>query len=179
MTRKDGGDARLGHRHAELSQLADDAQISPSGILPGQAANELDGLGREHRAPRPTVGICPVSSDEATVPIKNRLRHDEERRPSLAGHEPGEQRNDRPVRPVETRTGDLAAKHCELVTEHQDLGILCDVVHPMDTHESECAVSQAVEEGKDHGELASPSELLLVKLAAGSSWTLQVARKRR
>jgi hypothetical protein len=121
VTRKDGGDARLGHRHAELSQLADDAQISPSGILPGQAANELG-----------------------------------------------------PVRPVKTRTGGLAAQHCELVTEHQDLSILCDVVHPVDAHESECAVSQAVEEGKDHGELASPSELLLVKLAAGSSWTLQL-----
>ena len=34
-------------------------------------------------------------------------------------------------------------------------------------------MSQAVEKGKGHGELASPSELLLVKLAAGSSWTLQ------
>ena len=107
------------------------------------------------------------------MPIENRLRRDEERRPSFAGHEPGEQRNDGPVRPVETRTGDLAAEHCQLVTQHEDLGVLCDVVHPVDAHESECAVSQAVEEGEDHGELASPSELLLVKLAAGSSWTLQ------
>lgn len=51
----------------------------------------------------------------------------------------------------------MAAKHSELVTQHQDLGNLCDVVHPVGAHESECVVSHTVEEGKEHGEIASPS----------------------
>jgi hypothetical protein len=116
VTRKDSGDARFGHRHTERSLLADDAHIGPSVILTCEPHDQLDGLIREHWAPRPTVGVGPVSSDEVTVPIENRLRRDEERRPPLARYEPGEQRNDGPDRPGQTRTGDLAAKHCQLVT---------------------------------------------------------------
>ena len=64
---KDGCNARVQHGDAELCQVADDAQVSPSGILPGQAADEFDGLGREPGAARLTVGVGPVSSDEAAV----------------------------------------------------------------------------------------------------------------
>ena len=116
MSAKDGRRVRFRHGDTELCLLADDAQVSPPGILPCQASNELDGLGREHWAARPTVGVGPVSSDEAAVPLEDRLWSDEERRPPLARHEPGERHNDRPVGPGETRTGDLAVKHCELVT---------------------------------------------------------------
>ena len=74
MSAKDGRHARFRHGDTEpLCQLADDARVSPPGILPCQAANELDGLGREHLAARPTVGVDPVSSDEAAVPLEDRL----------------------------------------------------------------------------------------------------------
>ena len=36
------------------------------------------------------------------------------------------------------RGGVTWAKHCGLVMAHKDLRVLCDVVHPVDTHESEC-----------------------------------------
>jgi hypothetical protein len=102
--------------------------------------------------------------DETAMPVEDRLRRDEERRPPLAGHELCEQSNECPVGPGETRSGDLATKYCELVAKHKDLGVLLDVVHSVDAHESEGAVNQAVEEGEDHGQGASPKAFVQVKL---------------
>lgn len=110
-----------------------------------QAADEVDGLDREHWAARPSVRVGPVSSDEAPAPVEDRLRRDKERQPSLAWREPGEQRDERPIGLGEAGPGDLATEHCQLVAQHKDLGL-----HSVDVHESEGAVSHAVEEGKNH-----------------------------
>jgi hypothetical protein len=111
--------------------------------------------------------------DETAMPVEDRLRRDQERRPALAGHELCEQSNECPVGPGETRTGDLATKNSQLVAEHKDLGVLFDVAHSVDAYEVECAASQAVEKGKDHRGSASSSGLLLVKVVGRSSWTLK------
>ena len=37
------------------------------------------------------------------------------------------------------------------MAEHEDLGVLGDVVHPMDAHELDDAADQAVEEAERHG----------------------------
>ena len=44
MASQDVGDASLGDGDAELLQLADDAQVAPAGVLPGQADDQVDGL---------------------------------------------------------------------------------------------------------------------------------------
>jgi hypothetical protein len=84
--------------------------------------------------------------DETAMPVEDRLRRDEERRQPLAGHELCEQSNECPVGPGETRSGDLGRKYCEMVAKRKDLGVLLDVVHSVDAHESEGAVNQAVKE---------------------------------
>ena len=58
------------------------------------------------------------------MPAEDGLRRDEERTPALARHETREKRYDGAVGPGEAGTSDLAAKHGELVSQYEDLGIL-------------------------------------------------------
>ncbi len=65
-------------------------------------------------------------------------------------HQAGKERDEGPVGPGETRTGDLPAEHGQLVTEHEDLRILRRGVHSMDTDEVEDAPGDTKEEGEGH-----------------------------
>lgn len=51
---------------------------------------------------------------------------------------------------VKPGTNDLTTKNGELVAQQQDLGLLCQPVHPADTGEFEGAAEAAVDEGEDH-----------------------------
>jgi hypothetical protein len=117
-------DARLRHRDAEFLELADDAEISPPGILPGEAADQLDGLVGKSRSSRSAVRVGPAPADQRTVPTEDGLGRDQERTPALARHETGEEGDNGAVGPGEAGTSDRAAKHSQLVAEHEDLGIL-------------------------------------------------------
>ena len=124
MAAQDVGDASLGHPDAELSELADDAEVAPAGVLSGQAADERDGLVGKRWPARATMRVGPASLHEGPVPGEDRLRPDEERSPALPRDEAGEQSDARPIRSGEARTAHLAAQHGQLVAQHQDLGIL-------------------------------------------------------
>ena len=58
------------------------------------------------------------------MPTEDGLRRDQERTPALARHETSEEGDNGAVGPGEAGTSDLAAKHGQLVAEHEDLGIL-------------------------------------------------------
>jgi hypothetical protein len=98
------------------------------------------------------------------MPAEDGLGSDEERRPPLAWYELGQRGDDRPVRPGETGSGNLALEHGKLVAEHQDLCVLGGVVHPEDPEQFDDAADQAVEEAERHGRGASPSLSWLVKV---------------
>jgi len=117
-------DARLRHGDAELCELADDPELSPSGVLPRELADQLDGLVGKGRTTRPPVRVGPAPADERTVPTEDRLRRDEEQTPALARHETSEEGDKGSVGPGEAGTGNLAAKHSQLMAEHEDLGFL-------------------------------------------------------
>jgi hypothetical protein len=85
------------------------------------------------------------------VPTEDGLRRDQERTPAIARHETGEEDDNGTVGPGEAWTGDLAAKHSQLVAEHEDLCIFGDRVHPEDVEHFEDASEEAVEEGERHG----------------------------
>ena len=167
MASQDIGDAALGDRDAELLQLADDAQVAPAGVLPGQPDDQLDRLLRQGRASRSSVRVGPVPPDERPVPAQDRLGRDEERRPALPWHEPGQGGDECPVGPAEPGSCDLAAQDGQLVAEHQDLGVLGDGVHPVDAQELDDATDQAVEEAERHGAAGSLVRSCLVKPTIG------------
>ena len=118
------GDAALGHLHAKLLQLANEALITPPRVLPGQAADQIYGLWQQRGPPRAPVRVGPVPSDQPAVPGQDGLRRDEERRPSRLGDHTGEQGDECSIRPGEARTRDLTAEHGKLVTKDEDLGVV-------------------------------------------------------
>jgi hypothetical protein len=110
--------------------------------------------------------------NETAMPAEDRLRHDEECRPPLPSDEAGEQGDERPVRPGEAGSADLATKDRHMVAQHEDLGVLGEPVPPRQLERSKGAMDQAVKEGEHHGEQPLPT-------VAGSFWTLQVQQGRR
>ena len=99
------------------------------------------------------------------MPSKNGLGRDEEGRPALTGDHESEGTDNRSIRPGEAGTGDLALEHGELVAQHEDLGVLCHRVRPVDADRLEDAPDEAIEKGEHHGQRASSSSTCLVKPA--------------
>jgi hypothetical protein len=119
-----GRDARLRHCDAELLQLADDAEISPPGVLPPQAAYQLHGLFGKTRTTWSAVRVGPALLDQRAVPAQDRLWADEERSPVFSRNKTGQEGNEGTVGPGEAGTSDLAVKHGELVAQYEDLRLL-------------------------------------------------------
>ena len=65
-----------------------------------------------------------MPANKRAVPAEDCLGFYEERNPALAGDKTGQEGDDGTVGPGEAGTGDLTAKHGQLVAEHEDLGIL-------------------------------------------------------
>jgi hypothetical protein len=97
------------------------------------------------------------------MPAEDRLGRDEEGCPPLTRDQASEDTDERSIRPGEAGTGGLALEHGQLVTQHEDLGVLGHRVHPMNPNHLDDTADEAVEEGERHGRRASPSSSCLVK----------------
>jgi hypothetical protein len=84
------------------------------------------------------------------VPAKDRLGRNEERHPSLPADQPRQSGDERPIRPPEAGTGELAAQHGQLLAQHEDLRVLGDGVHPADPDQLDDASDESVEEAERH-----------------------------
>src|SRR5450759_2052888 len=164
-----GRDARLRHADAELLQLADDAEITPPGVLPSQAADQLHGLFGKTRTTWSAVRVGPALLDQRAVPAQDRLWADEERSPVFSRNKTGQEGDEGPVGPSEAGTGDLPVQHSQLVAEYEDLSVLGRGIHPMDANDLNDASEETVEKGQGHDQQASPSLLWLVKLGQAVS----------
>ncbi len=145
-----GRDARLRYADAELLQLADDAQIAPPGVVSSQAADQLLGLFRKGRTTWSAVRVCPALLDQRAMPAQDRLWADEERPPALPRYEASQECNESTVGPGEAGTGDLPAKHGQLVAKHEDLRVRGRGIHPMDANDLNDAPDETIEEGQGH-----------------------------
>jgi hypothetical protein len=76
------------------------------------------------------------------------------------------------VVPGKAGIGDLAAKHGQLVAQHEDLGVLRRGIRPVDANDLEHAPDQTVEEGQCHRGGASPRAFRQVKPGQRGFWTL-------
>ena len=160
---KNVGDTGLGYCDAELVQLADDSQVAPAGVLPGEAADQLDGLGWKCWSSASSVAIGPASPHVRPMPGEDRLRRDEEPRPASLWDQAREQGDKRSIGPGEATAAHLSAEHGELVAEHEDLSVLGGGVHAMDSDNLEHATDHAVEERQPHSGGAWPCASSLVK----------------
>jgi hypothetical protein len=76
--RCDVAEYRLRHGDADLLKLTDDAEISPPGILPCQAADQVDRLFGKGRTSWSAMRAGPALLDQRAVPTEDRLGRDEE-----------------------------------------------------------------------------------------------------
>jgi len=113
------------HRHAELAALADNAQVSPAGILPGQAEHQVDHRGVQGPAASTEGGIAPPSADQLAVPSQQSRWGDKEDRPAIAGQQLRQRGENHPVGRRVAGPGHLPAQYQELVAEYGNLDVLC------------------------------------------------------
>jgi hypothetical protein len=62
----------------------------------------------------------------------------------------GQEGDEGPVGPSEAGTGDLPAKHGQLVAQNEDLSVLGRGIHPVDTNDLEHAPDEPIEKGESH-----------------------------
>jgi hypothetical protein len=96
-------------------QLALDALVAPTRILPCQADDQLLHALVEWRTPTSTTGICPRVSDQAAMPAQQRLGSDDEARPACPWQRPAEDGRHGTVDRLELGSRNLAPQHGELV----------------------------------------------------------------
>jgi hypothetical protein len=163
VSAKDGCDAALGDDQPELLELADDAEIAPTRVLPSQTNDQFDRRVGQGRAAWPTVGVGPMFPHEGLMPANDRLRSDQEACPPSTRNEPRENTDDCSIRPGKAGTGRLAPEHGQLMAQHQDLCVLGHRVHPVNVDRIEDAADESVEEREGHGLRAWSRPSCLVK----------------
>jgi len=85
--------------------------------IPDLVADRRSAAGR-------AVAVCPLPSNELTVPPQERLRPDQERRPPLARQDPAGCHHQQPVPAAEARSGHLTPEHGELMAKDEDLHVV-------------------------------------------------------
>jgi hypothetical protein len=101
--------------------------------------------------------VRPLPSDQLAVPSKQRLRADQERRPSLAGEHPAQRRQEQPIALAEARTAHLALEHSKLVSKDENL----DVVVPgpqRPGRRADQSAQEPVDDSAKHGSSLLPDE---------------------
>ncbi len=93
---------------SEPGELALDAAVSPSRVVPCQPDNELTQLAVDARAAR-SVRVGPVPGDQAPVPGQERGGGDEAVAAQLARQDPGQGGQECPVGPGRAGWAELAA----------------------------------------------------------------------
>jgi hypothetical protein len=124
MTAQDEADRRCRDPHPHAQQLALDALVAPTGILLGEADDQLLEVLVERGSPRATTGVGPGARDEAAVPAQQGLWLDQEAGPAGSGQDAADGGEQGPVGGFELGPWSLAAEHGELVAQDEDLKIL-------------------------------------------------------
>jgi hypothetical protein len=101
-----------------------DAPVAPGRVLGCHPQDQALQLRRRRRSTGRAVGLGPVASDQVPMPPQQRPRGHESMASALSGEQPRQRREHSAVQPGGSRPGDLSAQNRDLVSEHEDLGIL-------------------------------------------------------
>jgi Transposase, Mutator family len=108
---------------AESGELTVDTPVSPRRVLPCETHDQLAGFGRGGGSAAP-VRVAPVVRDETSMPTQQRVGLHQKHRPAVTAEPTRERGEDRAVVGFEGRARHLTAQDRELMTQHEDLGIL-------------------------------------------------------
>jgi hypothetical protein len=126
-----------------------DAPVSPPRVLPCQQPDQLTDLLRDRRAPG-GIRIGPLALHHAPVPGEQRGGCRDPVQPQMLRQQPRERSDHCAVGPVRFRAGDLAAQHCDLVPQYQDLYVLGGVAAGEKHDPAEQPDHEQVEEANEH-----------------------------
>ena len=118
---EDRSDSRRAHPDAKLAELALDPHTAPSRVLTRQAQHKLTERGIERRPTRQAAAIRPLPGDELSVPAQQRLRRNQEHRPTLPRKQRTDHRQQQPIPPPQRRPPHRPPQHPQLVTQHRIL----------------------------------------------------------
>jgi hypothetical protein len=120
---QDAADGGRSDTVANLEQLALDSLVSPAGILPGHALDQLSHGGGDGWASE-AMWICPFSGDQATMPAQDCARCDQAMPPQRLRQPADERGEDRSIRPVHTRPLIRSTQDGNFVAQYQELDVL-------------------------------------------------------
>jgi hypothetical protein len=109
------------HPDAQLAQLTLDPHTTPPGILPGQAHNQPAHYRIKRRPTQKAVPVTPLPPQQLAMPAKQRLRRNQEHRPTIPRQQPARSGQQQPVAPPQRRPLDPPTEHGQLVPEHRVL----------------------------------------------------------
>lgn len=115
---KDPPDRSQADPVAQADEVALDPSMSPARIFPSQPENQLPDLLADPRTAA-SVREGPMMGDQTTMPSQNSARCDQPMLAHPPRHQPGQRRQDRPVRPRQTWGTDLTPQHRHLMPKHQ------------------------------------------------------------
>jgi hypothetical protein len=120
---QDAADGGRSDAVAKLEQLALDSLVSPAGILPGHALDQLGHGGGEGRASE-AMWIGPFPGDQAMMPAQDCARCDHAMPPQHLRQPADERGEDRSIRPVHTRPWIRSPQDGNVVAQYQELDVL-------------------------------------------------------
>jgi hypothetical protein len=145
-----GADHGRGGPHAKPEQLTLDPLVAPGGVLPGQADDQLLHLWVQGRSSCLAVRVGPRAGHQPPVPVQQRLRLDQEARPSGPGQDAAGCGEQGAVGGLELRTWGLAALNGELLAQDQDLQVLGGVTASKQREQLDGASQREVGEFRQH-----------------------------
>src|SRR5690348_12950044 len=137
---------------AELDELALYSPVAPGRILRRHAEHERADRGCGGRPSRtPPAGVVPFTCDEPPVPGEQRRRgHREHLTPAVPGDQPGQRGKPQPVAWLVADLADLAAHHCVLMPEDQELGVRGYLTPGPDHQAAEHTAHEEVDDREEH-----------------------------
>jgi hypothetical protein len=145
---EDPADRRGADAVAELEQLALDSLVSPVRVLRRHPYNQRGEHAVDRWATRPRVG--PLLANEAAMPAQDRVRGDQAMAAQCSGQPPNEGGEHGPVRPVQAWSRIGAAKHGDLVPQHEELDVLGGGRADQQQDQSEHVPEDQVQEPQRH-----------------------------
>jgi hypothetical protein len=104
-----------------------DAAVAPSGVVGGHAQDQATQASWDGRPTGPGVLARPAVGDELAVPAQDRGRGNQQAQAASRREQTRESGDDSSVVPAHPRPCGAALQHRKLVTEDQDLDLLCGI----------------------------------------------------
>jgi hypothetical protein len=112
------------HLVPELHEFTVDPAVAPGRVVRRHPQDQAPQLRGCRRPAGWTVGTRPAATDQGSMPAQQGVRGDQAMRSALPSEESAQRRQDGPVWPGRTRSGDLSAQHGDVVSQHEQLCVL-------------------------------------------------------